>query len=284
MLTLTVDSFAALARSSPWRWRTLRFVQQAIGARPAQRCWVRRPNDLRVEPLAGQDGRAEVFHAGPAQVAALVPSDGDQEPEPFRVLRQGDPGFPAPVVGADGLVTALPEFRHGFLDYDDPTPDNYHFVAMLNPVELAGGDDDPVASHRAYGRSVLIEDLAEVEHHGRPTWQAVLTPTERYGPRCACCALLYTALSADRVGFPADGLPVSYRARLDVQTGVCVQTTPLTAEGSIDQTNARHGHELAIEAVDEPMADELFVEVVQPRRGGPGRGRRSARRSGGPIG
>lgn len=241
---------------------------------------MRRPDDLRVEPVGGQDGRAEVFHTRPAQGSVSVSWNGRRpaEPEPFRVLRQGDPGFPAPTIGADGLVTALPEFSHGFLDYDDPTPGDYHFVAMLNPVELADGDDGdgPPASSGPGARPLGIEDLAVVQHHGRAAWQAVLTPTDRYRPRCDCCALLYTALSADRVGFPADGLPSRYRVRLDVQTGVCVQTVPLTSDPgvgrgtavdgeaavggdvAVDRDVAVHGHDLAIEAVDEPMSDELF--------------------------
>ena len=55
-----------------------------------------------------------------------------------------------------------------------------------------------------------------------------------------------------------DAYPDAYRVRLDVQTGVCL----LTAE--IGGLTPGAGHDLRIEAVDEPMDDELFGA---PRRG-----------------
>jgi hypothetical protein len=42
--------------------------------------------------------------------------------------------------------------------------------------------------------------------------------------------------------------------RLDVQTGVCVLTEAIGGDVS------GRGHDVRIEAVDEPLADALFVE------------------------
>ena len=56
--------------------------------------------------------------------------------------------------------------------------------------------------------------------------------------------------------------PDAYRVRLDVLTGVCVPTEEIGGQ------RPGHGHDLRIEAVDEPMDDALFVA---PRRGRTGR-------------
>ncbi|MEU6643139.1 hypothetical protein ABZ863_11365 [Saccharomonospora sp. NPDC046836] len=53
----TPQQFTALARSSPWRWRTLRFTvswRLPDWGFPAVRAWVRRPDGLRVETLDGE--------------------------------------------------------------------------------------------------------------------------------------------------------------------------------------------------------------------------------------
>ena len=52
----------------------------------------------------------------------------------------------------------------------------------------------------------------------------------------------------------------AHRVRLDVQTGVCV----LTEE--IGGSEAGSGHEVLIEAVDEPMPDTLFAGGSRRRR------------------
>jgi hypothetical protein len=58
----SVDDFAALARSSPWRWSTLRFTDGRIRAeaRDGVRAWLRRPEALRVETLGG--ALAQIVH------------------------------------------------------------------------------------------------------------------------------------------------------------------------------------------------------------------------------
>lgn len=260
---LTQMSFTALARSSPWKWRTLRFVLNkpslsTADAMVSRRCWLRRPDLLRADCRQG-DEPVEIVRAEPAAVSTLTSWRGGgrrpSEEVAVPVLRPGDDDFPVPGFDTDGLVAVRSTTADQWLDFDAPMLSNYHFVAMLDPVELADGmADDPVGDQRP----VVIDELVTVDHHGRPAWQAVLTPTAAYRPRCDCCALLYTTLSADRVGFPADALPVSYRVRLDVGTGVCVQTVPLDGDGVAAATLAGHGHQVVIEAVDEDMPDGLF--------------------------
>ncbi|MDT0277677.1 hypothetical protein [Blastococcus goldschmidtiae] len=234
MPTPSADSFAALARSSPWRWSMLRFSVSWSGERwgtGAVRAWLSRPDRLRVEDLDG----------ALLQVVRDAP-DGDRA---------------VPVLRPDGLVASRPApWASGT---DAPMYRNYHWVAMLDPAELADGID-PDTDLPVPG--VGFGSVAEVEHGGRPAWEVVARPTPAYEPRCGCCALLRSR-AVDVVEYrdhPEHVLPAypdAYRVRLDVQTGVCVLTEELggLAPGK--------GHDVRIEAVDEAMDDALFV---RPRR------------------
>ena len=235
MLTPSVDAFAALARSSPWRWRTLRFAVSWPADRwkpGAVRAWLRRPDRLRVESLDGD--------------LLQVVREPPRNPEP------------GPSARPDGLVAD--RRRSWDHDLDDPMHQDYHWVAMLDPVELADGRDrDTDGLVAALG----VRSLAEVDHGGRPAWEAVVRTTPAYEPRCGCCPLLRSReVDLDEYrDHPQHILaeyPDAYRVRLDVETGVCVLTEEL---GGL---RPGHGHDLRIEAVDEPMDDALFV---QPRRG-----------------
>ncbi|MGY2084561.1 hypothetical protein [Blastococcus sp. SYSU DS0539] len=230
----SADAFAALARSSPWRWTTLRCTVSWPGD-PGKtgrvRAWLRRPDLLRVETTDG----------------ALL-----------QVVRE-PPRSAAPEPGSrpDGLVAE----RRRSWDHslDDPMHQDYHWVAMLDPVELGDGRDPdtgvPVTA-------LDVESVAEVEHAGRPAWEALVRPTDAYEPRCGCCPLLRTRV-VDLAEFGADDrhllatYPDAFRVRLDVRTGVCVLTEAIGGDVS------GRGHDLRIEAVDEPMGDELFTV---PRR------------------
>lgn len=241
------DDFAALARSSPWGWTTLRFTLRWYpeDRMPPVQAWVRRPADVRVEPHDG--GPATIVHERPN--GHLLP---------------GDPHFPEPIRRADGLVA-----RRGLAwadAFDAPMYNTYFWVAMLDPVELAEGQD-PESDERRPG--TVIADVAEVDHLGRPAWEAVLRPTAAYQPRCGCCALLPTREGdQDQVGppRPLTEYPEAFRVRLDVGTGVCVLTRALDVP-------VRYGHDLRIEAVDEPMDDDLFrpPPYRRPRLDGPPR-------------
>jgi hypothetical protein len=244
------DDFAALARSSPWRWSTLRFTERRYrdGAwAPAVVAWLRRPDALRVESADGRLLQA-----------------GFQQPATFAVLSAGGgvpgtlpraPEAPRPVLRADGLVAWRPSRWE--VDTDAPFFQDYFWVAELDPVELAVGRD---ADTGEAGAPVVVESVAEVEHAGRPAWEAVVRTTACYDPRCGCCPLLDSLENARREyegngwGPPRDpdAYPGTWRVRLDVGTGVCVLTEELVG------APRGNGHELRIEAVDEPMDDALF--------------------------
>lgn len=223
------DSFAALARSSPWRWSTLRFTVSWPGDpwKPGRlRAWLRRPDRMRVETVDG----------------ALL-----------QVVREPGRGpAPRPGLRPDGLVA---ERRRSWdHDLDDPMHQDYHWVAMLDPAELGDGSDPGTG---ALLPALELEGVAEVEHAGRPAWEAVVRTTPAYEPRCGCCPLLRSR-EVDVAEYGADpahllaGYPERYRVRLDAQTGVCVLTAAIGGE------IAGRGHDLRIEAVDEPMPDDLF--------------------------
>lgn len=205
MTAPTADAFAALARSSPERWTTLRFTRRASSSSPV-RAWLRRPDRLRVEDLEGRLLR--VVHERPG------------------------PGRP-----------------------DAPMFENYTWVAMLDPVELADGVDPGSGAAAAGART---SGVVEVAHAGRPAWEAVLAPTAAYQPRCSCCSLLRSRevderlLSGGGPGALLGAYPTATRVRLDVATGVCVLVEDL------DGTSPGVRLEVGIEAVDEPMPDDLF--------------------------
>jgi hypothetical protein len=249
--TPSADAFAALARSSPWRWSTLRFAVRR-GADEQRldsvRAWLRRPGRLRVETVDGE--LLQVVREQQPEAGVLTTDGGDTQRPPWR----GPAG--APVLRSDGLVAERPRDT----SFDDPMFEDYRWVAMLDPVELADGRD--FESGETVGPALLVDVVAEVEHAGRPAWEAVVRPTSVYEPRCACCPLLRTREIdlleyRDHPDLVLPAYPEAYLARLDLGTGVCVYTA------EIGGLTPGAGHDLRIEAVDEPMADDLFVE---PRR------------------
>ena len=226
-MTPTVERFRRLARSSPYRWDELAFT--CAWTDRAVRAVVRRPDRLRVEDGDGHllfDGRQGI---GP--VVSALTSDGSGV---GRV-----PPRPPAVLDEDGLHTVP---RLPWREPDGvPMWQDYRWVAMLDPAELADGTDGEPGTE-------LLE-LREVEHHGRAAWQALLRPTAVYEPRCSCCPLLWSRESV--AAEVAAGLPEPERAtyaeahlvRVDVQTGVCVLTRE---EGG---PRDGQGHDLRISGV-----------------------------------
>ncbi len=244
MSTLTLDDVRALARSSPWLWRTLRFSLEFERPAPHEpqrlRAWVSRPHGVRVED---QDGR---------------PIQADWQPPADQGMTEltGDPVF-----RSDGLVARRPDDWQGPHRYDDPMFTNYRWVAMLHPFELADGverdDDGSRSGSWAPERPPidLVGAARDVGHFGRTAWQAELVTTPSYQARCSCCPLL-GGEQADR-NLSAEGWsPSSWRVRLDRGTGVVVQLTELGGH------SAGGGFTMRIEAVDEPMPRELFGSDV----------------------
>jgi hypothetical protein len=253
VLIPSADAFAALARSSPWRWSTLRFTVRWPGDRFRDdhvRAWLRRPDLLRVESVDGE--LLQVVRESPQQIGVLPPDGARTETPPWPSTGS------EPALHPDGLVAERP----GGLSYDAPMYQNYAWVAMLDPVEFADGRDHE--SGEPDGPPLLVEEVTEVRHGGRRAWEAVVRTELSYEPRCSCCALLRSReidvleSAAGGVNLVLPEYPDAFRVRLDVGTGVCVLIE------SIGGPDPGAGHDLRIEAVDEPMSDDLFAE---PRRG-----------------
>ncbi|MFC4603041.1 hypothetical protein [Rhodococcus kronopolitis] len=222
------ESFRALARSSPWRWTMLEFELDRSGE--VEHAWIRRPDQLRVED---RSGAVLYTTAGVTTTASPVArySDGGGE----RVTRVW-PTDVEPVYGADGLVLERPG---GFgIEYDEPFHEDYFWVALLDPAELAAG--------------VEIREVTAVEHHGRPAWEATVWPTGEYEPRCSCCSLLCGDGEPGTGPWPRTAESV---VRLDVQTGVCVSVRHVGGTGA---GAGPQRADMRIATVDAPIADELF--------------------------
>ncbi len=280
-MAVDAEAFRALARSSPWRWRTLRCVVTWTGARPFHhpvRAWVARPYGLRVEELDGRLVQASWQDPSPSAVRFGwgVPG-GSQRVEHVHPL---EPRAPAPDLRPDGLVARRPQGDD--VGYDDPMFQTYQWVAMLDPVELADGtpdpdeEDDPAAD--GWGRRPglapveLLGPVAEVGVGGRPAWRAVLRETVRYDPRCSCCPLLdgeraaRHEAAAGAPAVPARDWPTSWRVGLDIGTGVVVDLATL------DGDRRGEGFGVDVEEVDADLPRALFATGRPPRRSSPVRG------------
>ncbi|MBP2411627.1 hypothetical protein JOF48_000426 [Arthrobacter stackebrandtii] len=250
MTAYTPDAFRHIARSSPWRWDTVRFElhrkfpnapdggpgrswvpSAGSGAGPggglpdlALNCWVRRPGALRVETLEGKllasttkinESRDSLFISGNRKPWLLQPS------------------LVNPVKDEDGYVVRRPEARYG-----EPAYGTGRASACLDPVELAG--DRPVPLEAPFANVAEIEDIAAVTHHGRPAIEAVLTPNPSYRPLFPDAPLLFPGRTA---------------IRLDLETSICV------ASQSLEGETAGAGHWMALLGINEYMLDDLFEEV-----------------------
>jgi hypothetical protein len=230
--------FTARWSGDPWRAQELR-------------AWVRRPDRLRVETT---EGRLVQIVRESRRKGEFVAADGTRHPslQPWWT----DPDVPGPQFRADGLVAARPDAFAVNVCYDAPMYRDYFWVAMLDPVELADGRD-PATGATVPG--TVVDAVSEVEHAGRPAWEAIMRPTRGYAPRCTCCTLLRSreidlaeAESGAGYDIVLDDYPDGYVVRLDTGTGVCVRTA------SIGGATPGSGHELHIEAVDDPIGDDLF--------------------------
>ncbi len=263
----TPDRFRGLARSSPWRWRALAF-------------------DLHRRPLHGPDHTVNVLVERGVGLEVRL-ADGEQRREPARRNPVGmtylggghrGPGavevpyaWEVPVVlDGDGFVVRRPSFRR---TSDDPMWQDYQFVAMLDPVELADGqwrfgasdsDSDAVAPDSSPDASppaaLDVHRLDAVVRGGRETWWAEVSPRAEYEPRCSCCPLLFGEVSEGLealAGGPTlrDRKPwltyaTRYLVALDVVTGICVHVEHL------DGDHAGRGFSVDISSVDRGVDGE----------------------------
>ena len=211
----TPERFQRLARSAPFRWRSLLLVGTWGPRVERLRIRVEQPDFLRVEHPDGAvlfDGRQGSLGSG-----AVLTADGNHVPYV--------PSLPALALDDDGLATTT---RQPCNDGPElPMWQDYRFVAVLDPYELSEGVD--------------VLEVRAVEQHGRPAWEALLRPGEEYDPRCACCPLMRTRWTDLAEGFdPLPAYAELHRVRLDVATGVCVSAREVggPSDGS--------GHDLAI--------------------------------------
>ena len=229
----TVDAFRALARSSPWRWRTLRFRHRSDDEQVE--AWIRRPDDLLVLTAAGRRHRITDRQDSAASVTFVATGPDDQtDPSDAFVGSRLDPLNPP--LRPDGLVAERPEdWRY---EFDAPMWKDYTWVAMLDPVEL---------SHHVDVANLRIDEVA-----GRPAWRAELRAESGYDARCGsnCCELLWSEASwyADFGGLdqpdrdappipPGTVFPDHYDVALDVQTGIVVRLRAVGARPDLGFEN-----------------------------------------------
>lgn len=227
------DDFRALARSSPWRCTTAHFTRRRAGE-PDVEAWLERPGRLRTRTsrATGEwvNNRQTDIPAEVLRVAARMPDHWSDEEVARSFLEAPVPWARdvTPITRGDGLVLVRPGDQAWFgatgsqesVVADDPMYDDYHWVAMLDPRELARGVD--------------LSDVREVRHHGRTAWAARCVPTADYAPRCGCCELLWSEVSVRREAEaggpdpdPDARYPEAYDVVLDHATGFVVALTPV---------------------------------------------------------
>jgi hypothetical protein len=218
---LTVDAFHALARSSPWRWRSLHFRHRDDRSPDGVEAWIVRPGWIRVQEPGWRSPRIrqdKVDDGG--LVVAYASDDPDVVPPPPPSPRWARDV--TPVWRPDGLVAERP--WDPYVRYDDPIHGDYTWVAMLDPEEL---------SHH-----VALTDLEVSQRRGRETWWATVRALEGYEARCpGCCDLLWGGAEAGR----------EHLVGLDVQTGVLVSLS------LVEPTHRRWFIENEILAVDDDV-------------------------------
>lgn len=287
---LTAETFRALARSAPWRWSTLEIqVTRRCQQGGRVHAWMRRDDRMRVDL---PDGEVILDHGSwQTYVSADLVAFEDDEVTDVAALRAPaltDTGAPSatddtgavtkpvrplstePAFGPDGLVRRRPGASE---DTQAPMYQDYQWVAMLDPWELADGQA-PETAHPSEDPplGVDIHRLEVSQRHGRVTWWAEVTPTADYDPQCSCCPLLAGEVSdrleglADdtRADRPAEagafGYATAYLVGLDLQTGVCVSLDHL------DGAEVGNHVDVRILAVNQPMPDTLFPRRPRWRR------------------
>lgn len=203
--TPNAQDYRALARSSPWLFRTLHWSVRGVGpdgSDEVTEAWLRRPGHLTVRHRDGVDVVTGAPYASSAPTAA--PSS-------------------APRFRPDGLVEGRPEGHH--LDHGDPMWQTYLWTAVLDPEELS--------------QHVELTSVHAADRRGRPTWWAQAQALPGYEPRCGCCPLLLGRVSMETEGLADEvvtgddlaDLPTVYLVGLDVRTGVVVDLSPMDGRG-----------------------------------------------------
>ncbi|HET6968802.1 MAG TPA: hypothetical protein VFI44_11010 [Ornithinibacter sp.] len=230
----TPEMLRGLARSSPWRWRALSFElhrRPLHGPDHVVLGRLVRGVGLEVRLASGERHWQEATRGG-SWWRSEDGRSGTSEPT-WR--------WEVPVeVDGDGFVVRRPADPLA----DDPMWQDYQFVAMLDPVELADGIPRHPGPHwrpdAVRPPALDVVRLDTTTRLGRETWWAEVSPREDYAPRCSCCPLLVGRVSTDLMvqgggaaAFGEGPLPVlatAYLVALDVQTGVCVHVEHLDGD------------------------------------------------------
>ncbi|WP_392541926.1 hypothetical protein [Oryzobacter telluris] len=236
MPVLTENSFRALARSSPWRWRALSFDlhrRPLHGPEHAVRATVVRPDRVVV---IGADGRLHDTTYPRQTVTRMYLGAGSRPSATVELPYASEVEVD---LDADGLVAVRPHEPMG----GDPMWRDYEFVAMLDPVELADAsppEDGSWAVGTPRPQAVLLHRLDTGRRHGRDTWWAEVSARYGYEPRCSCCPLLFGRASTDLEAVergatpgppPESGVYLDrHLVGLDVATGVCVHVEHLDGD------------------------------------------------------
>ena len=218
-VTLTADDVRALALSSPWLWTSLHLTHRDH-AREVE-AWLQRPDLVRVRRPGRPDLVERRDTVGSTAVLVRATTDGE---EPWTPPARRRAAEIEPERRPDGLVRARPEGWD--IDYDELFHENYRWVAMLDPAELAVG--------------VEMTDVRVEERQGRETWSAQVRAVEGYDPRCSCCPLLWSEVSdlleaesmSFKYGTPQGPWPEAYDVALDRTTGVVVSVRPVGGEAT----------------------------------------------------
>lgn len=209
-----IGQFEALARSSPWLWRTLHLRHR--DSRGEAEAWIRRPGQMVVR---GSTGRVDRFDERDPGANRVVLHLGDDLPRERRFVWGHDLD---PRWREDELVAWRPEGLD--VTYGEPVHGGYRWVAMLDPHEL---------SH-----DVRLSGLRREVVDGRVRWRSRVAPLFGYEAVCGgCCDLLISdvtmriaeglAVGQVREPDPASALPTEYDVALDVRTGVVVHLAPV---------------------------------------------------------
>lgn len=209
-MTITADDYRALARSSPWLWRSVRLLWPGGTV-----VTMERPARVVTQGAAG--ATREGWQAG----VSTASFGWDEHGRAVPVVRTYLPVSEAPVRRRpDGLVAARPDALF-LVEPDQPMVEGYFSVAAVDPVEL---------SHDVDLTDVRVETL-----RGRETWVATCRAGEDYEPRCGCCSLLGDRETAVREWGPQQGATIdcheSVEVWLDRATGIMTRWVPTPEPG-----------------------------------------------------
>jgi len=230
------DTFRALARSSPWLWSRaeLDFADRSAYPVGPLHAIIERPGHTMITLADGTRHDLREQASRGSTFTFIQNPDGSTATinHPKQCWFAQDPLAEQPTWRSDGLVAQRP--TSSSVVTDDPMWQNYHWIAMLDPVELADGMDSetPPELRPDWMPGTEILELTDEQRQGRAAVAAVLRTTPHYEPRCGCCALLpderiYRYEYGDDDRHRPERWADAFRVVLDRETGICVSLREL---------------------------------------------------------